>query len=116
MSLGTGRPMTLRDENTIKHSHLLLSHAMSSPTDIRLVAQVQLVAKKSTQAPLPLPFFFVLSQAVTLPTLIAQIHDTLTTTMHGQGGTVTSSTLAFVRRANEDLDQWYYEFDEMHSE
>lgn len=47
MSLGTGRPMVLRDDSTIKHSRLLLSHSMNSPTDIRLVAQVQLVAKKS---------------------------------------------------------------------
>lgn len=36
--------------------------------------------------------------------------------MHGQGGTVNSSILAFVRRANEDLDHWYYEFDEMHGQ
>ncbi|KAJ7462308.1 hypothetical protein B0H11DRAFT_2311715 [Mycena galericulata] len=34
MSLGTGRPIVLRDENSIRHCRVLLNHPMASPTDI----------------------------------------------------------------------------------
>ena len=47
MSLGTGRPIVLRDENSIKHCRILLSHPMGSGTDVRLVSQVELIAQKS---------------------------------------------------------------------
>lgn len=47
MSLGTGRPIVLRDENTIRHCRLLLTHRMSSPTDVRLISLVELIAHKS---------------------------------------------------------------------
>ena len=47
MSLGTGRPIVLRDENTIRHCRLLLTHPMSSPTDVRLISLVELIAHKS---------------------------------------------------------------------
>lgn len=47
MSLGTGRPIVLRDENSIRHCRLLLNHPMGSPTDVRLIAQVELIAQKS---------------------------------------------------------------------
>jgi hypothetical protein len=47
MSLGTGRPIVLRDESSIKHCRLLLSHPMASPTDVRLIAQIELIAQKS---------------------------------------------------------------------
>ena len=61
MSLGTGRPIVLRDESSIRHCRLLLSHPMASPTDVRLIALVELIAQKSKsnfpffRAPLPLP-------------------------------------------------------------
>jgi hypothetical protein len=55
MSLGTGRPIVLRDENSIKHCRLLLSHAMASPTDVRLVAQIELIAQKSASVAPPAP-------------------------------------------------------------
>lgn len=48
MSLGTGRPIVLRDESSIKHCRLLLKHPMASPTDVRLISQVELIAQKST--------------------------------------------------------------------
>lgn len=48
MSLGTGRPIVLRDENSIRHCRLLLTHPMASPTDVRLIAQVELIAQKSS--------------------------------------------------------------------
>jgi hypothetical protein len=47
MSLGTGRPIVLRDEHTIKHCRILLTHPMASLTDLRLVSQVELIAQKS---------------------------------------------------------------------
>lgn len=47
MSLGTGRPIVLRDECSIKHCRLLLSHPMASPTDVRLISLVELIAQKS---------------------------------------------------------------------
>jgi len=47
MSLGTGRPIVLRDENTIRHCRVLLSHPMASPTDVRLISLVELIAHKS---------------------------------------------------------------------
>ena len=47
MSLGTGRPVVLRDETSIKHCRLLLSHPMASITDVRLISQVELIAQKS---------------------------------------------------------------------
>lgn len=55
MSLGTGRPIVLRDENSIRHCRILLNHRMASPTDVRLIALVELIGQKSTL--LPLNFF-----------------------------------------------------------
>ena len=37
----------LRDESSIKHSRLLLTHPMASPTDVRLISQIELIAQKS---------------------------------------------------------------------
>lgn len=51
MSLGTGRPIVLRDENTIRHCRVLLSHPMASPTDVRLISLVELIAHKSMFPP-----------------------------------------------------------------
>ena len=50
MSLGTGRPVVLRDESSIKHCRILLTHPMASPTDVRLISQVELIAQKSKGA------------------------------------------------------------------
>lgn len=49
MSLGTGRPVILRDETSVKHCRILLSHPMVSPTDVRLVSLVELIAQKSEE-------------------------------------------------------------------
>ena len=46
ISLGTGRPITLRDENYSRLSRVLLNHPMGSPTDVRLISLVELVAQK----------------------------------------------------------------------
>src|ERR1700722_3734131 len=47
MSLGTGRPIVLNDETSIKHYSVLLNHPMASPTDVRLISQVELILQKS---------------------------------------------------------------------
>lgn len=88
MSLGTGRPIVLRDENSIRHCRVLLRHPMASPTDVRLVALVELIAQKT------------------------QIYETLSP-MDGQ---VNHNTLAFIRRANVALDKWWHESDELHQQ
>ncbi|KAF8332612.1 uncharacterized protein EI90DRAFT_3145331 [Cantharellus anzutake] len=86
MSLGTGRPVILRGGNSVKYCGILLTHPMASPTDVRLISQIELIAQKS------------------------QIHETLLS-MNGQ---VDNSTLAFVRRASIALDKWWEECDELH--
>ncbi|KIK96659.1 hypothetical protein PAXRUDRAFT_825716 [Paxillus rubicundulus Ve08.2h10] len=86
MSLGTGRPIVLRDESSIKHCRLLLTHPMASPTDVRLISQVELIAQKT------------------------QIYDTLAPL----NGEVNHNTLAFIRRANVALDKWWADCDELH--
>jgi len=47
MSLGTGRPIVLRDESSIRHCRALLGRPMGSMTDVRLVSLVELIAQKS---------------------------------------------------------------------
>ena len=47
MSLGTGRPIVLRDESSIRHCRALLGRPMNSVTDVRLVSLVELIAQKS---------------------------------------------------------------------
>ncbi|KAJ4483425.1 hypothetical protein J3R30DRAFT_3835018 [Lentinula aciculospora] len=86
MSLGTGRPIVLRDENSIRHCRLILGHSMASPTDVRLISQVELIAQKT------------------------QIYETLAQ-MNGQ---VNHNTLAFIRRATIALEKWFNECDELH--
>ncbi|OJT06995.1 Transcriptional activator of proteases prtT [Trametes pubescens] len=86
MSLGTGRPIVLRDESSIRHCRVLLSHPMVSPTDVRLVSQVELIAQKT------------------------QIYETLSP-LNGQ---VNHNTLSFIRRANIALDKWWADCDELH--
>ncbi|CAL1707147.1 unnamed protein product [Somion occarium] len=88
MSLGTGRPIVLRDESSIKHCRLLLSHPMASPTDVRLVSQVELIGQKT------------------------QIYETLSP-LNGQ---VNHNTLAFIRRANIALDKWWQDCDALHQQ
>ncbi|KAF9793281.1 hypothetical protein BJ322DRAFT_1155023 [Thelephora terrestris] len=86
MSLGTGRPIVLRDENCVRLSRILLSHPMTSPADVRLVSLVELVAQKT------------------------QIYETLATL----SGPLNHSSLAVIRRANAALGNWYKECDELH--
>ncbi|KAG9103475.1 hypothetical protein FRC06_010583 [Ceratobasidium sp. 370] len=59
---------------------------MASPTDVRLVSQIELIIQKT------------------------QIYETLSP-LNGQ---VNHSTLAFIRRANIALDKWWADCDELH--
>jgi hypothetical protein len=86
MSLGTGRPIVLRDETYIQHCRILLKHPMSTPTDVRVVSQVELIVHK------------------------AHIYDSLV----ALNGHVNQSALGFIRRANDALDKWYESCDELH--
>jgi hypothetical protein len=86
MSLGTGRPIVLRDECSIKHCRRLLTHPMASPTDVRLISLVELIAQKT------------------------QIYETLAPL----NGEVNHNALAFIRRANVALDKWWADCDELH--
>jgi len=54
MSLGTGRPIVLRDESSIRHCRALLGRPFGSMTDVRLVSLVELIAQKSKTIPKPL--------------------------------------------------------------
>ncbi|KAG6336629.1 hypothetical protein ID866_2468 [Astraeus odoratus] len=88
MSLGTGRPILLRDETSVKCCRALLTHRMTSPTDVRLISQVELIGQKT------------------------QIYETLATV----NGQINHNTLAFIRRANASLDTWFADCDELHRE
>ncbi|KIM29878.1 hypothetical protein M408DRAFT_328654 [Serendipita vermifera MAFF 305830] len=88
MSLGTGRPIVLRDEVSVRHCRILLNHQFSSPSDLRLVAQVELIAQKT------------------------QIYETLSPL----NGNVSHATLSFIRRANVALDKWWADCDSLHRE
>ncbi|TFK20959.1 hypothetical protein FA15DRAFT_646276 [Coprinopsis marcescibilis] len=87
MSLGTGRPIVLRDESSIRHCRLLLGHPMASATDVRLIALVEMVAQKT------------------------QIYETLSPLSSSQ---LNHNSLSFIRRANVALDKWWTDHDELH--
>jgi hypothetical protein len=79
---------------------------MASPTDVRLISLVELIAQKS-----------MLNLRPVLPVLLisnmfpAQIYETLAP-LNGQ---VNHNTLSFIRRANVALDKWWSDCDELHS-
>ncbi|WVW80458.1 hypothetical protein I302_102440 [Kwoniella bestiolae CBS 10118] len=86
VSLGTGKPLLLRDDSSVKGARELLSHPMASETDIRLVAGVELV------------------------NLRIRILEHLTP-LHGK---IDSATISFVKRMLSDLNSWYKEWYAMH--
>ncbi|GJJ06660.1 hypothetical protein Clacol_000855 [Clathrus columnatus] len=94
LSLGTGRPIVLRDDNSIKHCRLLLSHPMSSPTDVRLVAQIELIMQKT------------------------QIYETLSPLVSDRqtnNNTNAGALVAIIRRAQLALDKWWADWDAFHA-
>jgi hypothetical protein len=75
---------------------------MASPTDVRLVSQIELIAQKGRT-----DFIF---KSHLLISMTAQIYETLSP-LNGQ---VNHQTLAFIRRANDALDKWWASCDELH--
>jgi len=106
MSLGTGRPIILRDENCVRLGRVLLNHPMASPTDVRLVSLVDLVAQKSEHTFYCLPH----RTSQVFEFHAAQIYETLAPF----NGPLNHNSLAVIRRANASLDNWYKECDELH--
>lgn len=105
MSLGTGRPIVLRDESSIRHCKVLLNHPMASPTDVRLISLIELIAQKSENID------FLRSHCILYSGMfLAQIYETLSP-LNGQ---VNHNTLAFIRRANVALDKWWQDCDDIH--
>ncbi|WRT65986.1 uncharacterized protein IL334_002937 [Kwoniella shivajii] len=86
VSLGTGKPLLLRDDSSVRGARVLLSHPMSSETDMRLVAGVELV------------------------NLRIRILEHLTP-LHGK---IDSATISFVKRMLSDLGSWYKEWYSIH--
>ncbi|KAH7098421.1 hypothetical protein BKA62DRAFT_713119 [Auriculariales sp. MPI-PUGE-AT-0066] len=87
--VGNGRPIVLRDEASIRNCRVLLSHPMSTATDVRLVAQIELIGQKTN------------------------IYETLNSLPSGQ---VTHNTLAFIRRAGTALEKWWSDCDALHQQ
>ncbi|KAK4686916.1 hypothetical protein P7C73_g3194, partial [Tremellales sp. Uapishka_1] len=82
ISLGTGKPLLLRDDASVKKARILLNHPMASETDMRLIAGVELV------------------------NLRIRVIDHLTP-LHGK---VDTQTISFVKRMFSDLQDWYREW------
>ncbi|WVR05573.1 hypothetical protein IAU60_002592 [Kwoniella sp. DSM 27419] len=86
VSLGTGKPLLLRDDSSVQTARDLLSHRMASETDMRLIAGVELV------------------------NLRIRILDHLTP-LHGK---VDRQTISFVKRMLKDLEAWHREWYAIH--
>ncbi|TXT04932.1 hypothetical protein VHUM_04015 [Vanrija humicola] len=85
-SLGTGKPILLRDDSSVRAARVLLTHPMVSETDASLVARVELVG------------------------LRVRILDHLTP-LHGK---VDSDTIMFVRTVFGQMQDWYQEWYSIH--
>lgn len=121
MSLGTGRPIVLRDESSIRHCRLLFTHRMASPTDVRLISQVELMAQKSAISTYLLiriilltSVLFALSTTVTTKSKFSDVAAQIYETLSPLNGAVNHNTLGYIRRANAALGKWYTDHDELH--
>ncbi|WVQ85715.1 hypothetical protein IAT38_007881 [Cryptococcus sp. DSM 104549] len=86
VSLGTGKPLLLRDDSSVRNARDLLAHPMASETDMRLIAGVELV------------------------NLRISILEHLTP-LHGKAD---ASTISYVRGKLQDLRSWYDEWYAIH--
>ncbi|WVF70990.1 hypothetical protein IAT40_005786 [Kwoniella sp. CBS 6097] len=86
VSLGTGKPLLLRDDSSVHRARDLLSHPMASETDMRLIAGVELVNLRIR--------------------IIEHLNP-----LHGK---IDRSTIAFVKRMLSDLSGWYKEWHAIH--
>ncbi|OCF31845.1 hypothetical protein I317_03349 [Kwoniella heveanensis CBS 569] len=86
VSLGTGKPLLLRDDSSVQRARDLLSHPMASETDMRLIAGVELVNLRIR--------------------IIEHLNP-----LHGK---IDRSTIAFVKRMLSDLSAWHKEWHAIH--
>ncbi|KAG7529494.1 hypothetical protein FFLO_05601 [Filobasidium floriforme] len=86
VSLGTGRPLMLRDDESVRNARQLLTHPMASETDVRLVACVELMSHKVR----------------------------VWTHLHPLRGRIDTTTIDFVRRVSNDLLAWHAEWRTRH--
>ncbi|KAJ9104788.1 hypothetical protein QFC19_003929 [Naganishia cerealis] len=88
LSLGTGRPLMLKDDESVRGARILLNHPMESETDVRLIACVELMNHK------------------------VRVWETL----HPLRGRIDSAAIDFVRRVNKDLLLWHEDWRGIHVE
>ncbi|KLT45651.1 hypothetical protein CC85DRAFT_282270 [Cutaneotrichosporon oleaginosum] len=86
LALGTGKPLLLRDESSVRAARVLLDHPMTSETDASLVARVEMVNIR----------IYVSEQ-------LNQLH-----------GKADASTIAFVRRTFDEMEDWFFEWRGIH--
>jgi len=84
-SMATGRPVLFRDEGVISRCRIILQYS-TLPTDVRLISLVELAAQKMA------------------------IHDAYLKI----AGPVNERILEFFRRANDTLDKWWKEHDDVY--
>ncbi|KAJ9127764.1 hypothetical protein QFC24_000047 [Naganishia onofrii] len=86
LSLGTGRPLMLKDDESVRGARILLGHPMESETDVRLIACVELMNHK------------------------VRVWETL----HPMRGRIDSAAVEFVTRVNNDLLLWHKDWRSIH--
>ncbi|KAJ9125093.1 hypothetical protein QFC22_000046 [Naganishia vaughanmartiniae] len=86
LSLGTGRPLMLKDDESVRGARVLLGHPMESKTDVRLIACVELMNHK------------------------VRVWETL----HPMHGRIDSAAIDFVTRVNNDLLLWHKDWRSIH--
>ncbi|BEJ18183.1 hypothetical protein CspHIS471_0704600 [Cutaneotrichosporon sp. HIS471] len=82
LALGTGKPLLLRDDSSVRAARVLLNHPMASDTDASLVARVEMVNLR-----------------IRVGEHLNQLH-----------GKADSSTIAFVRMMFGEMESWFSEW------
>ncbi|WVO13060.1 hypothetical protein L204_100670 [Cryptococcus depauperatus] len=86
VSLGTGKPLMLRDDQSVQQARKLLDHPMASETDMHLIAGVELVNLRIS--------------------IIEHLNP-----LHGK---LDTSTITFVKSKLAEIQAWYQEWYNIH--
>ncbi|KAE8540247.1 hypothetical protein D1P53_004187 [Cryptococcus gattii VGV] len=86
VSLGTGKPILLRDDSSVRQARELLGHPMASDTDMRLIAGVELVNIR-----------------ITILEHLTPLH-----------GSTDAPTISFVKNKLAELQAWHREWYDIH--
>ncbi|OWT40828.1 hypothetical protein C362_01041 [Cryptococcus neoformans Bt1] len=86
VSLGTGKPILLRDDSSVRQARKLLDHPMASDTDMRLIAGVELVNIR-----------------ITILEHLTPLH-----------GSTDAPTISFVKSKLAELQAWHQEWYDIH--